>query len=77
MKNGLPGAGQDKDAVTAVQRVSVKNATKFHKYWQACREKTVDEGYFTLQLKNNNSIDCFIGYAVKKWKAQIWDNTEF
>lgn len=24
MKNGLPGAGQDKDTVTAVQRVSNK-----------------------------------------------------
>lgn len=29
IKNGLPGAGQDKDTVTAVQRVSIKHATKF------------------------------------------------
>lgn len=29
IKNGLPGAGQDKDTVTAVQRVGIKHATKF------------------------------------------------
>lgn len=31
MKNGLQGAGQDKDTVAAAQRVSITHATKFQR----------------------------------------------
>lgn len=67
IKNGLPGAGQDKDTVTAVQRVSIKHATKFQQQWQSLRENSFWALSYTSSLKTWQYLWLF--YRVCSQKA--------
>lgn len=62
MKNGLPGAGQDKDTMTAVQRVSNKVSAIM----------TSLKGQQLLKVHNMVLIMVmifFIEHTVKKWQG--------